>query len=112
MEKFGRFEIENSISEIGRQGKIEIKMLRTSLTMSAGASSFRASFFSEQAHHLQTFLSHPSMVPSRLPHGRSFGHTRPRSCADGRSISNNGRINLQSDRFRAVFWSLESMAAD
>jgi len=75
MEQFGRFEIENSISEIVRQGKIEIKMLRTSLTMSAGASSFRASLFSEQAHHLQAFLSHLSMVPSRLPRGRSFGHT-------------------------------------
>ena len=60
MEKFGRlpFENKNSSWEIVREEKIEIKMLRTSLTMSAGASSFQASFFPEQAHHLQAILSH------------------------------------------------------
>ena len=60
----------------------------------------------------------PSMMRSRLPHERSFGHARPRRYADGRSTSISGcgsssrRINLQRDGSRAVFWNLESMSAD
>jgi len=93
MEQFRGFENEKSISEIVRGGKIVIKILRTSLIMSAwsrphpfsaffdrevlttdclihispqrmgtrlmsaGVSSFRISFFSDQAHHLQVFLT-------------------------------------------------------
>jgi len=58
MEQFRGFGNEKSNSEIVRQGKIEIQILRTSLIMSAGVSSFRISFFFfEQAHHLQVFLT-------------------------------------------------------
>ena len=57
MEKFRGLENENSGSELVRQKKFEIKMLRTLLTMSAGVLSFRISIFSEQAHHLQLFLT-------------------------------------------------------
>jgi len=109
MEQFWGFENEKSISETVRQGKIEIKILRTSLIMSTGVSNFWIPFFPNRHIIFRSSSLSLCMVPSRLTHERSFCRACHRGFADGQSISingrgsNNWRMNLQRDGFRAVF---------
>lgn len=91
MEQFWEFGNEKSISEIVRWGKIEIETLHTSLITSAGISSFRIPFFPNRYIIFRSALRSLSMVPSALLLERSFSQACPRRCADGRSISINGR---------------------
>jgi len=83
-------------------------MRGTSLTMSTGISSFRTSFLPNGYIAFKSSSLSLSMIPSRLPHDKLFGYACPRRRVNARSISisvrggNNGRINLQRDRFGAT----------